>query len=183
MRQSSMMKKLLTAAAVVCLLVVSVAPAWANHRHPPRAILKAPGAWQRGVLGTHCWSYVDKGSDEGVGFCADTFGHDFPKPDRSEVGATAKIRLWAKRVPSQYSVDQWRSVDQNGEPIGEPERLTVILRPHRKDGEIVAYDLRFTLPTTPGHVYLTAFAQWDTIRYADGRADGDAFYDFHVTVD
>ena len=178
-----MMKKLVTVAAVVSWLVVSVAPAWANHRHPPRAILKAPGAWQRGTLGTHCWSYVDKGSDEGVGFCADAFGHDFPEPDRSEVGARAKIRLWARTPPSEYSVDQWRSVDQKGQPIGQPERLSVTLRPHRRDGVIVAYDLRFTLPATPGDVYLTAFVQWDSIRYSDGRASGDAVYDFHVIVE
>jgi hypothetical protein len=176
------MKRLLVAAAVISVLVVGLTPAWANHRHPPRAILKAPGAWQRGVLGTHCWNYSDKGSEEGVGFCADAL-HAFPEPDSTTAGARATIRLWAKKLPNEFSVDAWDSVDENGQPVGDPERLVSLIKPHRKDGAIVAYDIRFDLPSGPGEAYLTAFAKWGTIRYPDGQADGDAFYDFHVVVE
>lgn len=177
-----MMKKLLGAVLTLVLTFGCLTPAFANHRHPPRAILKAPHSWQKGVLGSYCWNYVDKGSDEGVGFCADTFSHDFPEPDETTTGAAATIRLWVAKLPKEVSVDVWREVDERGEPIGESERLAVTIEPHRKDGEIVAYDARFTLPATAGEVYLTAFARWGTIRYGDGRADGDAFYDFHLTT-
>lgn len=178
-----MTRRLLTAALVALLSFSCLSPAWANHRHPPRAILKAPHAWQKGVLGSYCWNYVNKGSDEGVGLCVDTFGHDFPEPDGTQAGELAKIRLWAPKLPDEVSVDMWREVDSVGEPVGDSERLVVALRPHRKDGAIVAYDATFRLPDTAGEVYLTAFAKWGTIRYDDGKGDGDAFYDFHVIVE
>jgi hypothetical protein len=176
------MKKSLVAATVISVLAAGLTPAWANHRHPPRAILKAPGAWQRGVLATHCWNYSDEGSNEGVGFCADAL-HGFPEPDNTDADARATIRLWVKKLPKDFSVDAWDSVDQNGQPVGDPTRLVSIVRPHRKDGVIVAYDIRFNLPGEPGHAYLTAFAKWGPITYKDGTADGDAFYDFHVVVE
>lgn len=176
------MKRTIVGALVLTLLAVGLAPAWANHRHPPRAVLMAPHAWQKGVLGTYCWAYSDKGSSEGTGKCVDTFAHSFPEPDGSTAGELATIRLWAKRLPEEASVDMWREVDENGEPVGEAERLVVVVKPHRKDGTIVAYDLRFRLPDTAGDVYLTAFAKWGTIRYEDGKGDGDAFYDFHLIV-
>ncbi|MEA2451400.1 MAG: hypothetical protein QOG04_110 [Actinomycetota bacterium] len=175
------MKRTLTAALVLALCVVGLTPAFAHHRQPPRAILKAPQAWQKGVLGTHCWNYFDKGSDEGVGFCADSL-HSFPEPDSSTAGADATIRLWANRLPKEASVDVWTEVDENGQPVGDPERLVSTLKPHRKDGVIVAYDLRFQLPDGAGDLYLNAFAKWGALRFDDGRADGDAFYDFHLTT-
>ena len=176
------MKRLLTAAIAVALLATCLTPAWANHRHPPRAILKAPHTWQKGVLGTYCWNYVDKGSDEGVGFCADSL-HSFPEPDSSSAGEPAKIRLWAKRLPDEASVSFWRELDENGQPVGEPETFVSVVKPHRKDGQIVAYDVRFVFPETPGHLYMTAFVRWSGLRYDDGRADGDASYDFHVVTE
>lgn len=182
-RRKATMRKILTVLAVMALLVVSIAPALANHRRPPRAILKAPHAWQKGELGTFCWSYSDKGSNGGTGMCADAIGYSWPDPDVTEAGARATIRLWAPKRPDKVVLDLWRMTDPDGNPVGSSTRPALTIRPHRKDGEVVAYDARFLLPETAGDVYMRAFVKWGAIRYPDGTAAGDALYDFHVEVE
>lgn len=165
------------------VLVGAFVPAQAQHRKPPRVILKAPHSWQRGVLGTHCWSWVDRGSDEGTGFCADAFGHSFPEPDTTAAGGRARFRMWAPRRPAEVSIMAWREVDGEGQPVGEGSEVPFVLRRHFKDGELVAFDAKFDLPDESGELYLWLFAKWEEIRYPHGRGEGDGSWDFHLTLE
>lgn len=160
-----------------------VSPAQAKHDEPPRGVLKAPHSWQLGEFFAYCWSHRDRGSNRGQSVCVDTFAHSYPEPDVTIAGAEARIRTWAPRRPRQFSIDIWREVDANGQPLGKSERLPFTFEPHRKDGRLVAYDAIFTLPAEPGEAYLTVFSAWNEIERRDGFSDGDAFYDFHLTLE
>lgn len=182
MRNHRVPLRALIAALVGVVLVGAFVPVLAQHRRPPKVVVKAPGAWQRGVLGTYCWSYVDRGSNEGTGFCADSL-HGFPEAEPAGAGDPARFRLWAPKRPAELSILFWRELDENGQPVGDGEAIPAELRPHRKDGELVAFDALFDLPTETGDHYLWVFAKWEEIRYGHGRGEGDGSWDFHLTLE
>jgi hypothetical protein len=158
-----------------------LSPAQAAHRKPPRVVFKSPDAWQRGVLGTHCWTFIDRGEDEGLGYCADAT-HDFPEAEPAGAGDAALFRLWAPKRPSQLAIEYWREVDQDGQPVGNSQTIEAELQPYRKNGELVAFDAMFELPQGNGDHYLGLFAKWERFRRPHGRAEGDASYDFHLDL-
>ena len=165
------------AVAAIAAVALAAAPA-ASSEHvrtaPPRAVLKANGVRQRGLLITYCWSYPQ--GDGGVGICADgTYG--WPEAQRAEGGARAEITFKWEGKPTNLRLHSYRRL-RNRAPVGRGRAIEYRLRPERDRGEIVAWTAYFRLPNRTGHLYLTASARWN-----HGGVGGDAYYTFHLKLE
>lgn len=146
-----------TAAMLVTSLVTSEARA-DDHRRPSSALIVSS---ERQAGRPVHWSWARRvGPDECI--VTDAVGPTtFPHALRYGFADEAVfVRLRKDEMPVEYSLEAWRSVRRDGTPRGSSQPVPATLMPHRRDGEIVAWDLHFQPPYLSGHVFLMATAYW-----------------------
>lgn len=145
-----------------------------RYRHPPQAGVLTRAGHQHGRLVSATWA-TGHGST-----CAGVSG-DGP-PDYARHGPTfapgeaVTVRFQKPEPPVRVFVDAWRRIDADRFPVGPSRRLAHRLRPHRRDGAIVAWDVVFR-PPDAGDVYLGVLAKWKS--ECGGLDDGS--WSFTVT--
>ncbi|MGH2757766.1 MAG: hypothetical protein ACRDI3_08260 [Actinomycetota bacterium] len=172
------MRKVL--AAVVCLaLLVLESGASAHDHEPPRTKLRTGDSRQGGILGSYCWTAPD-GDGGFTGTCVDAIP-TWPDADPGSTGARARIRFFSRHRPSEIDLSWYERVDRNGFPVGDTHQIDPRLVAVRNDRDrVIAYDARFRLRATPGHMYINAFGRWEDRNGAGGMQD--ASWTFHLRV-
>ena len=173
------MRKLIVAATMVAAVAAASVPAVAHDHKPPRTKLIARDVEQAGRLQSYCWTSA--GEEEGVyqTICVDAI-FTWPQGQATDAGKKARIRIFKTTAPGELSLHAWRKVDENRFPVGDGRRLPTEVRRSTVDGTTV-FDVIFTLPTRPGHLYLEMFGTWEDTEAPDHPRQ-DAFYHFHLRL-
>lgn len=66
---------------------------------------------------------------------------------------------------------RWRGVKKNGYAKGEPSPLPWLLRPHRVNGEVRAWEVVVGWPATSDHLYFGVTAYWADEEGCSGSPD------------
>ena len=144
------------AAMLAVLLMTSEALA-DDHRRPSTALV-AGSVRQKGRIVGMSWARRVSPSECIV--TDGTNGTTFPHPLRYRTADQLSVRLRKDEMPVEYSVEAWRSVRRDGTPRGPSQLVPASMEPHMRDGQTVAWDLRFQSPYQLGHTYLMATAYW-----------------------
>lgn len=127
-------------ASLVSVGLVGV-PAAMAHKGPPPVELHVDGAKES--LGSYTYSWTSSG---GGGMCSATHADGIPsyKPDASVDSLHSRPRIYFLRN-QRPRVEGFRAYSQldNGRPTGPSERVDGRLSRVRRDGEVVAWKLRF----------------------------------------
>ncbi len=135
-------------------------PAVAHDHRPPRATLLLEDGRQVGHAYHDQWLAQDPNEPE---FCGASFGSGFPTfPSALEhrPGEPVVVRLHKDAVPMEIEAYRWRGVKKNGHAKGEPSPLPWVLRPHRVNGQVRAWEVVVGWPATSNHLYLGVAAYW-----------------------
>lgn len=160
---------LLTSALVLGVMAAPGASAH-DHRRPPAPYLSAGGERQEGKDVRMTWlrRYDEKYCDLLDGFGATTF----PKKVLSyDSGDVATIRLKKSAPPLEWWVYAWEEIRRNGQPKGTAQTVPALVDAHRRDGGLVAWDLRFVLPPADRHLYLLVEVYWADEEGCSGEVD------------
>ena len=126
--------------SLICLSQIGASTASAHDR-PPRAQLHVDG--EKHKLGTWSYNWTSSG---GGGFCSAIHADGFPsyKPEASVDSLHSRPRIYFLRN-QRPRVEGFRAYSQldNGSPTGPSERVDSRLSRVRRDGEVVAWKLRF----------------------------------------
>jgi hypothetical protein len=160
-----------------------LAIAWAGtalaHDHePPSASLTAGDKHQNGNLWQFCWSRAMGEPGFSVFYCSDGF-FQWQKPRLVPAGTEASVRFGTAHVPEQVDLAYWRKIDRFDNPKGDPTHLDAEVVPVTENGEVVAYDAIFTVPSR-GQFYMNAFGAWPD-QEGSGQMQ-DASWTFHLKI-
>lgn len=136
------------------VLVAACMPAQATEKEQwgPRAVTLRT-SWQRqsGRILYLTWANRSSG---GCSILYADGARKFPKATTHQPGDEVKIRLVKRRRPTGASIQAYRAVDENGQPVGVGEEVPFGVEPHRDSkGKIKAWHLVFE-PTRVGDLYL-----------------------------
>jgi len=150
--------------------------ATASDKVPPRATLHADGHVQRGHRYVSSWTRPS-GPGECVTAAADGLLR-FGAPLHVGSGRrTIRIRFHKSQRPEdRLSIEAWKELDSNGEPLGEPKVLPyqLLRESHRRHSRWSAR----VRPVVSSDLYLSVFARW---RDTDGCGGiQDAAWSFHL---
>jgi hypothetical protein len=174
----------LAVAFVAAMLAVFAAQAQAGSydSEPPKAVLsKYKTALQtRGYSGGAWYFYRDGGCS---GFVADNFGiYTFPKPDTVAASRRLHVRI-VKPERSAVRVNahpRLKDAELGGKtPAGQRQVLKHTLRPVRREGETVAWDIFFRVNEPDRDYYLVVRVEWERVP-GTHISYGYANYGFHV---
>jgi hypothetical protein len=171
----------MVAAMALATLAVFAAEAWAGSfdPEPPKAVLmkyKTVIQAQGSDLGT--WYYYE-GTEWSI-LTYDIFGdYSFPEPQTVGAGRRLHIRLDKPQRPSAVEINAYPRVGKHGYPSGQRRQLQRTLRPVKKDGETVGWDVFFRVNRPERHYYMNVYAAWERV---PGKriSYGDALYGLHV---
>lgn len=126
---------------VLSLLVAggSAQPSTASPDEPPGAHLRLRGERiQRAHLAADCWP------DENGGLgCSEQRPMTWPQRDRVGLGTALRLRVQWKQKPEDVYISTYASIRRNGKPRERRNHLDSVLRPRRRDGRIVAWEIVF----------------------------------------
>ncbi|HET7481389.1 MAG TPA: hypothetical protein VFK89_00875 [Actinomycetota bacterium] len=175
----SPLRRIVLGTVGILVLLALIAESASAHDHkPPRVVLRSGHAEQRARLGTYCWTSA---ADEPGFFstiCADAVW-SFPRAERAKAGKTATITIYKTTAADKLHLTRWRSVDENGYPMGDGRRIRYDVAPTTIDGSI-AYEVTFELPSRPGHLYIDMFGRWADTEGAGNEQDAD--YTMHLKL-
>lgn len=142
-----------------------------GDHEPPRTVLTADGQEQRGYRVSWCWS---------------TSSFDFACYDRridfsGPIVATTRdisIRIHKEQRPQEVGIISWRRLNDDGVPRGREELEASIEPVGLADGEILAWDVTFTLPRGWPHYYIGMQGEWMDEDFPP--RDQSAVWTFHV---
>lgn len=171
-------------AAVVLALMQAPGASAHDHRRPPSPRLKAGGEVQEGKNVRMTWlrRYDEKYCD-----LLDGFGYTtFPKRVLSyDAGDTARVRLKKSAPPLEWWVYAWEDIRRkNGQPKGTAQVIPAAVDAHRRDGQVVAWDIRFVLPPADRHLYILVEAYWADEEGCSSQPDlgsQSAAWSFHLS--
>ena len=165
---------LVSALAFVAVATASPAHAEAQRHSPPILSLLAGSKFQRGLMGSNCWSYTNP-DGTGTGSCGDVGGYRWPSPKEVVRGKRARLLLRFPERPLELDLTSYRRLNADRSPAGRGHRVAYCLQPVLQSGTRVAWAAVFTarLSMTTGPWYLDVFARW---------TEGDAGYDFHLKL-
>ena len=168
------------ALALATGFIVAAMPGTASaHDHkPPRTVLTAGRAEQRGQLGTHCWTSAGEEPGEYQTICAD-YMWTFPDAVRAPAGGEATITIYKTTAAEELDIRRYRHIGDSGHPEGDGKEVDYKVAPASVDGKTV-YEVTFTLPSRPGHMYLDLFGIWQDTEGADQPQDAN--YTFHFKL-
>jgi hypothetical protein len=145
--------------------VLFAAQAWAGsfYDSPPEAVLmkyKTVLQAQGNDRGT--WYYY-----EGSGWSFtiyDIYGdYAFPDPQTVGAGRRLHIRFDKPERPSAVAINAYPRVGKHGYPSGQRRQLQRTLRPVKKVGETVGWDVFFRVNRPERHYYMNVDAAWERV--------------------
>ncbi len=153
---------------------MSLGPAAADDHRPPAAVLRRGSTFQRGLLGSYCWTSVDfPGATIG---CGDSIW-SFPRAADAKPGV-AYLRFKKPVPPEQLSIRSWRNLD-DGQPRGRGKKVDFRLEP-RVSADGLMWQATWSLPESEGQYYLHAFGEWTD---EEGTFfEQDASWTFHLRI-
>jgi hypothetical protein len=173
----------LFAAVVAAIMALFAATAWAppaeahDHRIPETVLKKGARDLQGGLLVAESfWS-----RSAGGGRCEGAFTDyvfRFPKAGRVAASSALRVRIFKEQRPDSFTVKAHRKVEEDGLPIGQPQRLPRTLYPVVRGGERVAWDARFRVGRPSRDYYLVTEGHWGDREGCD--VDQYAYWGFHV---
>ena len=126
---------------VLSLIVVgsSAQPSIAYPDEPPGAHLRVRGERiQRAHLAADCWPNRDGGY-----LCSEQRPMTWPRRDGVRSGTALRLRVQWKRKPDDVYISTYVSIRKNGKPRDRRNHLDSVLRPRRRGGRIVAWEIVF----------------------------------------
>ena len=142
------------AMAVLGLIAVSAVAVPATAGPPeeaPRATVRNRGdRIQRAHLTAWCWP----GDNGGMG-CSEVTPMTWPQVDVVDVGSRLRLRMHWTRQPKRAHVDSYRSIRRDGKPKDRGQDLHLRIRPVKRDGTIVAWDVIFRVNQMRHHYVKT----------------------------
>ncbi len=163
----------------MCLLLLLPTVTAAHDHRPPRTVLRHAGeSVQKGQLLQYCWvTQVDDGN--ALSECEDRVW-DFPNRDRVDPQDRLVIRIFKTTEPTSFSIEAWpERGDEITGPTGGSESLPFVLEPRVVDGEVVAWNVIFTVVETDRHYFIRAGGTWPDEQGAP-ESNQDAYWLFHL---
>jgi hypothetical protein len=173
----------MVAAMALAGTVLFAAQAWAGSfdPEPPKAVLmKYKTILQARTNDGGTWYYY-----QGTGWnftIYDNFGqYSFPEPDTVGAGRRLHVRLRKPQRPSAVVINAYPRVGKNeNRPSGQRRQLKRILRPIKKDGETVGWDVFFRVNQPERHYYMVVRSAWE--RVPDKRISYGEYIEYGLHV-
>ena len=175
----------LALAAALALVAVFAAEAWAGSfgPEPPEAVLMKyktvlqvrgndGGKWY--YYQGSGWSYIiyDDNLDE----------YFFPEPQTVGAGRRLHVRLRKPERPSAVELNAYPRVGEHGYPSGQRRQLQRTLRPVKKDGETVGWEVFFRVNQPDKHYYLVVRSAWERVPGTRISYGEDISYGLHIST-
>jgi len=161
------------------LLATSEVSAASSDRNPPRAtLMKYKTSLQPSYVGGGQWYYPDGGY-----VIFDSFGvFYFPKADEVAQGRRLHVRFDKPERPNFFEVNAFPKANYDKgfggyRTAGNKRELKSYLKPVKRDGQTVAWEVFFRVGQSDRHYYLKTAVGWEKKR---GTAYGRLVYTSHV---
>ncbi len=102
----------------------------------------------------------------------------FPETDSVAPGSKLRVRISKAQRPDTFKISAYRTVDENGMPVGEGRLLERSLKRVVSDGKTVAWSAVFSVNRPDRDYYLVSEGHWQDREGCGG--DQYAFWSFHV---
>src|SRR3954452_22549179 len=107
--------------------------------------MKGDTAIQKGLRGSSCWSHWNEDKDYWAAVCSDFFVYRFPRaPEALRAGRRLHMRIDKPERPEDFKITAYKGFDKGQHrPVGKRQRLDANLRPVKRDGDTVAWNVFF----------------------------------------
>jgi hypothetical protein len=177
----------MAAAMALATLAVFAAEARAGSfgsfgSEPPRAVLmKYKTVIQAQGHSGGTWCYYEGGPGWSCTIY-DNFGtYSFPEPDTVGPGRRLHVRFYKPQRPSTVEINAYPRLSKDGLYLsGQRRQLKRMLRPVKKDGVTVGWDVFFRVNQPERHYYLVVRSAWERVPGTRISYGEEVSYGLHV---
>ena len=153
------LKRAMAVLGLIAVSAIAVPAIAGTPEEAPRATVRNGGERiQRAHLTAWCWP----GDNGGMG-CSEVSPMTWPRVDVVNAGSRIRLRMHWNRQPREAFVDSYRSIGRNGKPQDRGQNLESWIRPVKRDGKTLAWDVIFRVVQTRHHYVKTI------VRFREGN--------------